>query len=149
MKTAVIYCSKHQGNTKKLLDAIRAKYPVDVYNALDVSTVDLTAYDLIGFASGVYYERIHPSVLKLAKRCLPSGKQVFFMFTCGSSDNRYVKPLMRIAEERNATVLGVYSCPGYYRLGFLKLFGIEGKRQGHPTQQEIEGAVRFFEGLQG
>ncbi len=55
-KTAIVYYSQHHGNTKKILDAI-AGYDKDVtlIDVLDRHEVDLTGYDRIGFASGIYY----------------------------------------------------------------------------------------------
>ena len=55
-KTAIVYYSQHHGNTKKVLDAI-ASYDNDV-TLIDVTEkheVDLTGYDRIGFASGIYF----------------------------------------------------------------------------------------------
>ena len=56
MKTIILYYSNHHGNTKKLVDAIQASDPENV-EILDVTTAgpkDLSGYDLIGVASGIY-----------------------------------------------------------------------------------------------
>ena len=37
MKTAIVYYSQHHGNTKKLIDAIAAKYEVDLIDAAQTS----------------------------------------------------------------------------------------------------------------
>lgn len=55
MKTAIVYYSKHHGNTKKLLDAIAAAADVDLIDVTAMKTVDLSGYNRIGFASGIYY----------------------------------------------------------------------------------------------
>lgn len=56
MKTAIVYYSKHHGNTKKLLDAIVKDQGVTLTDAAEKeSAKDLSAYDRIGFASGIYY----------------------------------------------------------------------------------------------
>ena len=54
MKTAIIYYSKHHGNTKKLIDAIAAKHDITAINASETKTADLSGFDRIGFASGIY-----------------------------------------------------------------------------------------------
>ena len=41
--------------------------------------------------------------------------------------------------------MGQYSCPGYNTFGPFKLVG--GTAKGHPTKEEIEGAVKFYKGL--
>ena len=55
MKTAIVYYSKHHGNTKKLLDAIAAAAEVDLIDVTADKDADLLGYDRIGFASGIYY----------------------------------------------------------------------------------------------
>ena len=66
MKTAIIYASMHHGNTKKIIDEIAKTNEVDLIDATQVTEKDLSGYDLIGFASGVYYGKFHQSVLKLS-----------------------------------------------------------------------------------
>ena len=56
MKTAIVFYSRHHGNTKKLLDAIAEKYPVTLIDATKNPSPDLSGYDAIGFASGIQAE---------------------------------------------------------------------------------------------
>lgn len=56
MSTAILYYSKHHGNTKKLFDAIK-EYDndvilIDVTKTIDISLSD---FDRIGIASGIYF----------------------------------------------------------------------------------------------
>lgn len=67
MKTAIIYYSKHHGNTKKLIDAVSVGHDVTAIDASEVSKADLSSYDLVGFASGIYYSKFHKSVLQFAE----------------------------------------------------------------------------------
>ena len=56
MKTAICFCSKHHGNTKKLLDAIQTADPeAELIDVTKRETVDLSDFERIGFASGIYY----------------------------------------------------------------------------------------------
>ncbi len=56
MTTAIVYYSQHHGNTKKLLDAIKAADPsVELVDVTSQPTTDLSGYDRIGFASGIYF----------------------------------------------------------------------------------------------
>lgn len=145
MKTAIVYYSKHHGNTKKLLDAIAEKHDVRLIDAVAQPDADLSGYELIGFASGIYYSRFHKSVLKLAA-AMPEGKKAFFIYTCGAKKDGYTKAVREAAAERGASVLGEYGCLGYDSFGPFKLIG--GIAKGHPTSDELQEAVRFFEGLQ-
>ena len=56
MRTAIVYYSKHHGNTKKLLDAIAAGNEVALIDVTAQPSADLKGYDRIGFASGIYYQ---------------------------------------------------------------------------------------------
>ena len=54
MTTAIVYYSQHHSNTKKLLDAIKAvDSTVELIDVTSPSTTGLSAYDRIGFASGI------------------------------------------------------------------------------------------------
>ena len=146
MKTAIVYYSKHHENTKKLLDAIAEKHPeVDLFDVTEFQTVDLSAYDHIGFASGIYYSKFQKSLLQFAKDNLPDDKQTFFIYTYGAEKKGYTKAISEAVQLHNATVLGEYGCFGFNTFGPFKLFG--GMAKGHPNATEIENAVNFYEGL--
>ena len=56
MKTVIIYASVHHNNTKELVCAIAAENDIDVVDATKITEKDLSGYDLIGFASGIYFD---------------------------------------------------------------------------------------------
>ena len=85
MKAAIIYASVHHENTKKVVEAIAGENVVDLVDATKEKERDLSGYDLIGFASGVYYGKIHQTVLNFASVNLPANKNVFLLCTCGGS----------------------------------------------------------------
>lgn len=59
MKKVIIYASVHHGNTKKIVDAIVNECDVEVIDATQVKEKDLSGYDVIGFASGIYGANFH------------------------------------------------------------------------------------------
>jgi menaquinone-dependent protoporphyrinogen IX oxidase len=85
MKAAIIYASVHHENTKKVVEAIAGENAVDLIDATKEKERDLSGYDLIGFASGVYYGKFHQTVLNFASVNLPANKDVFLICTCGGS----------------------------------------------------------------
>ena len=85
MKAAIIYASVHHENTKKVVEAIAGENAVDLIDATKEKERDLSGYDLIGFASGVYYGKFHQTVLNFASVNLPANKNVFLLCTCGGS----------------------------------------------------------------
>lgn len=145
MKTAIIYYSRHHENTKKLLDAIAARHSVTLINVSDNPATDLSEYDRIGFASGIYYSKFHKTLLAYAEKYMPEGKPVFFLYTYGSPKDNYTKAITSAVKNHNARILGEFGCYGFNTYGPFKLIG--GIAKGHPDQSDIDNALAFYEGL--
>ena len=144
-RAVIVYASTHHGNTRKLVEAIAACHEITRIDAMECKAANLSAYDLIGFASGIDFGRFYEPVERFLKENLPEGKQVFFLYTCARTGTRFTETVREEAVKKGATVLGEYGCRGYNTYGPWKLMG--GMNRNHPDQDEIEGAVRFFEGL--
>ena len=56
-----------------------------------------------------------------------------------------LRELGDLFKTRDAGFLGSYRANGYITWGPFAIGG--GQKKGHPTQEEIDGAVAFFEGL--
>ena len=145
MKTAIVYYSKHHGNTKKLLDAIAAKNDVTLIDVVESPLADLSGYDRIGFASGIYYSAFAKQILTYATEQLPENKAVFYIYTHGAPRGDFLKGMREIAARKQCREIGEYHCQGYDTFGPFKLVG--GIAKGHPTDKEITGAVTFYQGL--
>ncbi len=143
MKTAIVYHSSHHGNTKKLVDAIAQGNDVTLIDASAQGRADLTGYDLIGFASGIYGWKFHRDVLRFAEENLPEGKKVFFLCTYGGRPS--TKAISEVVKAKSAVEVGQFGCQGYDTFGPFKLVGGIGK--GHPDETDLENARRFFQGL--
>ena len=147
MKTIILYYSNHHGNTKKLVDAIAAADPENV-ELLDVTKAgpkDLSGYEWIGVASGIYAGSFGKPLLKYMKENLPAGKNVFIIFTSAMNADGMSSSARKVIEEKGCLVMGQYNCPGFNTFGPFKLVG--GTAKGHPTKEEIEGAVKFYKSL--
>lgn len=80
MKTAIVYASVHHGNTKKIIDEIAKTNDVELIDAIQTVEKDLSEYDLIGFASGVYGGKLRKSVLKFSSvNALANGGRHFYV----------------------------------------------------------------------
>lgn len=145
MKTVIIYHSEHHGNTEKVVRAIAEQEDVTLLKTPDVTGASLDGYDLIGFASGIYYGKFHDSVLRFAKEHLPPRKDVFFLYTCGANRKGYTAELLEIAGEKETSPVGTWHCPGFDTFGPFKLIG--GIAKGRPNEEDIAGAVQFFRRL--
>ena len=145
MRTAIVYYSKHHGNTKKLLDAIAAAEKVALIDVTERPDADLTSFDRIGFASGIYYNGFARQLLSFASQRLPENKKVFYIYTHGAPVGGFLKGIREIANRKHCRELGAYHCLGFDTFGPFRLVG--GIAKGHPTEEEISGAVKFYRQL--
>ena len=146
MKTVIILYSQHHQNTKKLVDAIRKENPeVEIIDILKQKAHKLEEYDRIGVASGIYYSTFAKPMLEYLKAYLPEHKTVFALYTCGQNRQSYTKAVKALVQEKKGIYLGEYGCLGFDTFGPFKLIG--GLKKGHPTAEEIRGAVDFYRGL--
>jgi flavodoxin len=141
MKVAIAYYSQHHGNTKKLLDAIKGSGNVELINVVEYKKADLSEYDIIGFASGIYFGKFSKAVIEFARNNLTSKKRVFLINTYGIKGN-YTKAMRQIIAEKSCQLLGTYGCRGFDTFGPLKLVG--GIAKGHPDDNDVKGAIEFF-----
>ncbi|HOJ84148.1 MAG: flavodoxin family protein [Dethiobacteria bacterium] len=141
MKVAIAYYSQHHGNTKKLLDAIKDLADVELINVVECKKEDLSYYDLIGFASGIYFGKFSKAVMEFARNNLPSNKRVFLINTYGVKGD-YTKEMKKIIAEKSCELLGTYGCRGFDTFGPFKLVG--GIAKGHPDENDVKGAIEFF-----
>lgn len=142
MKVLIVYHSEHHDNTKKLVEAIAQQGDVTLLNASENSTLNWSDYDLIGLASGIYYQKFHKDVLDSAEKNLPDSKKVFFLYTCGVKRNSYTDAIRQIAEAKKAHIVGIYACLGFDTFGPFKLVG--GIAKGHPDDKDISDALDFY-----
>ena len=145
MKTAIIYASTHQGNTRRLVESLAQKHDISLIDASSQTHADLYGFDLIGFASGIDFGSYYERVIRFLREDLPEGKPVFFLYTCARTSPRFTKAIRAEAEKRSARILGEFGCRGYNTYGPWKLVG--GMNKGHPSQTELEAADAFFRSL--
>lgn len=135
MKTAIIYATNQK--TKKLVKNIVENVPdVTLIDVKNTQTADLSGYDRIGMASGIYYGRYHKNFITFLNNNLPEQKNVFFMYTCGSDDPEYLQEITDTVLEKNPVVLGAYDCFGNSNHPFVR-----------PSKKEILQAVQFVGNL--
>lgn len=143
--TVIIYASTHHGNTCRLVEMISGKFEITLIDATSQKSADLSGYDLIGFASGIDFGRFYSSVEEFLENNLPENKRVFFLYTCAKTNPRFVETVKNAALCRNSILMGTYGCRGYNTYGPWKLIG--GMNKNHPSPEELDGAVVFFESV--
>ena len=143
MRKVIVYASVHHGNTEKLVKSIAEECQVGLIDAVKQSDADLNSYDMIGFASGIYFSKFHQSILEFAEKNLLDNKKVFLISTYGGSAN--YKSIEQILNKKYSKVIGKFGCKGYDTFGPFKLVG--GIAKGHPDEDDIKNAVKFVKGL--
>ena len=134
----IVYDSPHKGNTEKLLLKIKEKYA----DTALVKAAD--CYDVLGFASGIYYGKFSPSVSAVFEQAIKSDvKKLFFIYTSGAGRAGYENTLRAKTEKSGKICLGIFSCKGFDTYGPFKLIG--GLNKGRPNEADFRDAIAFFE----
>ena len=141
----IVYSSTHHGNTEKVLNKIKEKFPETVLiKAGDFNPDDFNRYEAIGFASGIFYFKFAKSVDKLFEQALVSGVQkLFFIYTAGAVNAGFEKALRKKTEQSGKICMGIFGCKGFDTFGPLKLIG--GLNKNSPNEKDFKNAIDFFE----
>jgi len=161
MKTLIVYALVHHQNTEKVAKVMAEELGADLVPVGEAQPETLTAYDLIGFGSGIYGRKFHKTLLQMEKprftsisfraACpgpsLPAvtGKQGFIFSTRGGREGPGHAALKEMLVNRGFSITGEFSCKGWDTVGPLKLFG--GINKGRPNEDDLEGARVFARGL--
>ncbi len=146
MKTAICYYSRHHGNTLKLLEAMaEGRDDVELFDVTSRMAFYPERYDVIAFASGVYFGKFHQSVTDFARQYFPTGGKTFFVFTGGAPSTKNTAAIRDALAEKDAQVLGQFYCRGYDTFGPFKLVG--GIAKDRPNAADLRAARDFFDGL--
>lgn len=146
MKTLIVLYSYHHNNTEKVAEAISGVLDADIKHPNDVSLDEIGKYELIGFGSGIYGDKHHPTVLELAAK-LPgnSNQRVFIFTTCAitneSKKKTDHKAIRDILESKGVKIAGEFQCVGFNTNSFLKYLG--GMNKGRPNEKDLEKARAF------
>lgn len=143
-KVAIIYHSEHHGNTEKLLISLADKYSVDMFSIPTAEKIDLSGYEAIGFASGVFMLQLHKSLFDFINSCSDNyqNKKAFIIFTSGTDNAKYANSLQELLIKKGFDIIGTYHCLGYDTYGPLKFIG--GIAKGHPDKEDIEKFISFY-----
>ena len=150
-KRCLILCkSVHHGNTAKVAGAIGAALHADVVAPGHVPSTILSQEVLIGFASGVYYGRMHESLFEWLRGLPDAATPVtpaFLFSTAGIPWLAWLwhRPLRRLLARKGFDVVGEFCCGGYDTWGPLWLTG--GLNRKHPDDRDLARAGQFAAGL--
>ena len=158
MKCLLVLFSYHHNNTEKVARVFSRVLDAEIKTPEQVDPEDLQEYDLVGFGSGIYDEKHHPSLLDLADR-LPqvNDKKAFLFSTTGVPANvsgeSYIStevrkahtPLREKLESKGYVIVDEFICAGFNTNSFLRYFG--GINKGRPNAEDLKHAEEFAKNL--
>lgn len=150
----VIVFSYHHKNTEKIANVFANVLDAKVKTPRQVVPDEIEGYDLVGFGSGIYDAKNHPSLLDLVDT-LPqvTGKKCFIFSTCGVPAMVYKgdrfrefvlknhEILRKKLELKGYTIVDEFGCRGFNTNSFLKYFG--GLNKGKPDADDLRDAEAF------
>ncbi len=138
----IIYQSFHHKNTEKVVNAVA---PILNCEAIPLSKAKpeiLADYDVIGFASGVYYAKPHVGFEKLIAKNNFQGKMCFIIATSGGPDtfyNKFHDNFRKTFTDAGFEIIDFFQCLGFDTYPAIsKPFG--GFAKGHPNKDDLETA---------
>ena len=143
MKKAILFCySFHHGNTKKVAEAVCARYGIRLVSVPVKEEFNLADYELVGFASGIYMSDFGKPLYEFTDRLKGlKGKECFTVYTSGSKSDSLDEKFIHMLEEKGAHTAYRFNCRGFDTFGPFKLVG--GLQKGHPDEVDLDAAARF------
>lgn len=140
---AIVYSSIHHNNTENIVKSIKG---IDIYKINEDSNIDLSKYDLVGFASGIYMGKFHSNIVNFINNNSEDLKDIFLIYTSGSGIKGYGKNFQKELQKIGVNVIDVFSCKGFDTYGFWKIIG--GIAKNHPNKKDVENFKLFIKKLQ-
>ncbi|WP_330294685.1 flavodoxin family protein [Streptomyces sp. NBC_00503] len=148
MKTVIVCASVSHGNTRRVADTMARVLGAKVVTPEQADPEELAGADLLGFGSGVFYGRLHPS-LTAAVEALPAGPGRAFVFATSGlpelSLAPFTRPLVRLLEAKGFGVDGSFSCRAFDTWAPFKLVG--GINKQRPNPGDLAATRAFAERL--
>lgn len=146
MPPLIVYASRHHGNTEKVARAMGEAVGAEAVKTADCDPARAAEADLLGVGSGIYFARLHRSLVTWIERLPEGGGRPAFVFaTSGVRSmpigNAFKKRLRGPLEARGYRVIDTFDCRGYTNYGPFKLIG--GIARGRPNEADLERARGF------
>ncbi|QKT08501.1 flavodoxin [Gordonia sp. X0973] len=144
---ALLICvSVSHGNTRRVADAMAGILDARIVEPEEVTVADLADYDLVGFGSGIFYQRFHERLRGFVEDLPPLGLSGrAFVFGTSGFPPLTTKPLQKRLEAAGLTVAGEFLCRGYDTSPPFGWFG--GAKKDHPLDADLDRAESFAAAL--
>ena len=154
MRSLLIVYSYHHHNTEKIARAMGDVLAAPVKTPEQVNSEMIGDCDLVGFGSGIYSGKHHPSLFDLVDTLPPvTGRNAFIFSTCGVPAMGFSDTLRdknhslfrKKLQSKGYVILGEFSCVGFNTNSFLRFFG--GINKGRPDAEDFSHAEEFANNL--
>ena len=142
-KIIIFYYSYSSMSTEKLVKGVQKELPnIEILLLPSEEKNDVSSYDYIGFASGIYAWNFgNPVYDKIKKLVGLEGKKCFTLCTSGSASKKYPFYPKEAIEKKGGQLLDGWGCQGKSNYFPLNLFG--GLHTDKPDPNDIKNAVDF------
>ena len=146
-KIIIFYYSYSSMSTQKLVQGVQKAYPnIEILLLPSEEKNDVSAYDYVGFASGIYaWDFGKPVYQKIEKLVGLEGKKCFSLCSSGSASEKYVYYPKGAIEKKGGKFINGFGCQGKSNYFPLNLIG--GIHVDKPDENDIKGAVDFLKKL--
>ncbi|WP_314247014.1 flavodoxin family protein [Streptomyces sp. DSM 40907] len=148
MKTLLVCSSVSHGNTRRVADAMAGVLDARVVAPDEVEVSDLPGYDLVGFGSGVFSQRMHRDLLGFVRTVPRPGlrptRRAFVFATSGLPEPAFApftRPLVRLLEDRGFEVTDTFTCRALDTWMPFRLIG--GINKQRPDEDDLIAARAF------
>lgn len=147
MRILILYKSIHHNNTEKIAGVFKdVLKSAEIKQPEDADLDNITKYDLIGFGSGVYFQKMHESILSLIDKFPKNtNKKAFVFATSGMRKlpvfNAFFKTINHKLKNKGFDIIGSFDCRGWDTWSVFKYIG--GISKGHPDKKDIKAAKKF------
>ncbi|MGW7683244.1 flavodoxin family protein [Kribbella sp. NPDC054772] len=146
MQVVIVCVSVSHGNTRRVADSMADALDAKVVSPEQVDPAELAAADLVGFGSGVFYQKLHPDLIDFVKTLPAATGRAFVFATSGFPEVlRFTRPLVQLLDTKGYAVDATFTCRAYDTWAPLKLVGGLNKRR--PNAADLTAARAFAERL--
>jgi len=133
-------------NTEKVVKAVAEVLNCEIVPLAKAKTEMLADYDVIGFASGVYFAKPHVGFERLFTN---NEKRCFIIATSGGPDafyNKFHNNFRKTFTDAGFEIIDFFECLGFDTYPPIsKPFG--GFAKGHPNEKDLERAKTWAKNL--
>ena len=142
-RVLIICTSVHHQNTFKIAEALAEELNAKIIKPSEFRGEDLDSYDLIGFGSGIYNGKHHPSLLSLASDLdTQTNKKAFIFSTSTILAKSMHRALKDNLQAKGYQIIGEFCCRGFMNHSFTKYI-LGGLNKNRPNADDLEEAKQF------